>query len=201
MSAPEKTERPKLQLQHGFIEIERKFLVINDEWRQLAVRSVRLRDGLIAADPAGKDTYQANAEKFLAAIDQEDMAVRAAIGKLPPARRKIITTHDAFGYFGDDYRMQFIAPEGMSTESEASARDLADIIAQVKTRQIPAVFLENVTNPRLLQQIAKETGAKIGGTLYSDALSAPNGPAGSYIDMMRNNVHEFERALTPSGGR
>jgi zinc/manganese transport system substrate-binding protein len=121
--------------------------------------------------------------------------VREAIAKIPVDRRKIITTHDAFGYFGDAYEMEFIAPEGLSTESEPSARDVAKIIAQIRTQKIPAVFFENVTDPRLMQRIAEESGAKIGGKLYSDALSEPSGPAGNYIALMRNNVREFDKAL------
>ena len=101
---------------------------------------------------------------------------------IPADRRKIITTHDAFGYFGAAYGMQFIAPEGVSTDVEPSAKDVAKIIAQIKRQKIPAVFLENVSDPRMMEEIARETGAKIGGKLYSDALSAPNGPAGTYID-------------------
>jgi zinc/manganese transport system substrate-binding protein len=168
-------------------------------WQSLAngkIYVTNIRDGLIAADPAGKDTYQANAERFLAAIDQEDMDVKAAIGRLPPARRKIITTHDAFGYFGATYGMEFIAPEGVSTESEASAKDVAKIIRQIKVQKIPAVFLENVTDSRLLDQIARETGARVGGTLYSDALSEPTGPAGTYLDMFKHNVAKLTEALS-----
>jgi zinc/manganese transport system substrate-binding protein len=122
--------------------------------------------------------------------------VKEAVAKLAPDRRKIITTHDAFGYFGAAYGMQFIAPEGVSTESEASAKDVAKIIRQIKADKIPAVFLENVTDSRLLDQIAKETGAKIGGTLYSDALSEPSGPAGTYLDMFRHNVETLSAALS-----
>jgi zinc/manganese transport system substrate-binding protein len=168
-------------------------------WQSLAngrIYVANIRDGLIAADPAGKDIYQANAEKFLAAIDQEDTEVKAAIAKLPPARRKLITTHDAFGYFGATYGMEFIAPEGVSTESEASAKDVAKIIRQIKAQKIPAVFLENVTDSRLVDQIARETGAKIGGTLYSDALSEPTGPAGTYLDMFRHNIAALTQALS-----
>ena len=115
--------------------------------------------------------------------------------KIPPARRKVITTHDAFGYFGDAYGIAFIAPEGVSTEAEPSARDVADIIAQIRQQNIPAVFLENITNPRLMDQIARETGASIGGTLYSDALSPPGGAAPTYIDMIRHNVQALAKAL------
>ena len=121
---------------------------------------------LIAADPAGKEAYAANAKKYLAEIDAVEKLVKDSIAKLPPAHRKIITTHDAFGYFGATYGMEFIAPEGVSTDSEASARDVAKIIRQIKVEKVPAVFLENVTDHRLLDQIARETGAKLGGTLY-----------------------------------
>jgi zinc/manganese transport system substrate-binding protein len=155
-----------------------------------------IRDGLIAADPDGKATFTANAANLATEIDKLDAEVRASIGKLPPERRKIITTHDAFGYFGAAYGFEFIAPEGISTESEPSARDLARIIRQIKAERIPAVFLENVTDPRLLKQIASETGAVIGGTLFSDSLSNPDGPAPTYLDMFRSNVRTLTTALS-----
>jgi zinc/manganese transport system substrate-binding protein len=155
-----------------------------------------IRDALIAADPQGKETYEANAAKYLAAIEAEDKAVRAAIAKLPKARRRIITSHDAFGYFANAYGIEVISPEGVSTESEASAQDVAKIIRQIRDEQIPAVFLENVTDRRLLDQIARETGAKIGGVLYSDALSEPDGPAPTYLDMFRHNVGALTAALS-----
>ena len=155
-----------------------------------------IRDALIAADPDGKETYEANATKYIAAIEAEDEAVRAAVAKLPEARRKIITSHDAFGYFGNAYGLEIIAPEGVSTESEASAQDVAKIIRQIREEHIPAVFLENVTDRRLLDQIASETGAKIGGVLYSDALSDKDGPAPTYLDMFRHNVGTLTAALS-----
>jgi len=168
-------------------------------WQDLAngkLYVANIRDGLIAADPAGKATYEANAAQYLDAIAKEEAAVKQALGKLPPARRKIITSHDAFVYFGAAYGLEIIAPEGVSTESEASAQDVAKIIRQIKEEHIPAVFLENVTDHRLLDQIARETGAKIGGTLYSDALSGPDGPAPSYLDMFRHNVGALTAALS-----
>ena len=155
-----------------------------------------VRDALDAADPAGKETYDANAAAYSGKLDTLEEEVRAAIEKIPADRRKIITTHDAFGYFGDAYGMTFIAPEGVSTDAEPSAKEMAKIIGQIKRQKIPAVFMENITDARLIQEIARETDAKIGGTLYSDALSGPSGPAGSYIDMMRHNVREFSKALT-----
>jgi len=154
-----------------------------------------IRDGLIAADPAGKSTYEANATAYLAKLDELQKEVKAAIGKIPADRRRIITTHDAFGYFGAAYGMEFISPEGVSTETEASAKDVAKIISQIKKQKIPAVFMENISDPRMMQQIAKESGAKIGGTLFSDALSDEKGPAPTYIDMMHNNIRQFSAAL------
>ena len=168
-------------------------------WQSLAngkIYAANIRDALIAADPAGKATYEANAKKFIDGMTAMEANVKAAVAKMPPERRKIITTHDAFGYFGSAYGMEFIAPEGVGTESEASAQDVAKIITQIKKEHIPAVFLENVTDSRLLDQIASETGAKIGGTLYSDALSAPDGPAGNYLDMFRNNIDTLSTALS-----
>jgi zinc/manganese transport system substrate-binding protein len=168
-------------------------------WQDLANGKLyvgTIRDGLIAADPDGKAVYEANAAKYLDAIAKEDKAVRAALAGLPEARRKIITSHDAFGYFGAAYGLEIIAPEGVSTESEASAQDVAKIIRQIKAEKIPAVFLENVTDHRLLDQIARETGAKVGGTLYSDALSGPDGPAPTYLDMFRHNVGTLTAALS-----
>ncbi len=167
-------------------------------WQSIAnvkIYVANIRDGLIAADPAGADAYRANANAFLKQLDALDGEVRAALGKIPPARRRIITTHDAFGYFGAAYGFAFVAPEGVSTESEASARDIARIIRQIKAEKFPAVFLENVTDPRLARRLAAESGARVGGTLYSDSLSRPDGPAGTYIDMMRNNIRELTAAL------
>jgi zinc/manganese transport system substrate-binding protein len=167
-------------------------------WQSIANAKIyvaNIRDGLSKADPAGQATYAANAKAYLAKLDALEGEVKAAIAKIPADRRKIITTHDAFGYFGAAYGMEFIAPEGVSTESEASAKDVARIITQIRKQKIPAVFMENISDPRLMQQIAHETGAKIGGKLYSDALSEPSGPAPSYIDMMRNNIRQFTSAL------
>lgn len=154
-----------------------------------------IRDGLSAADPAGAATYSANAQAYLAQLDALDREVRAAVAQIPDARRKVISTHDAFGYFADAYDIAFIAPQGVSTESEASARDIAVIITQIKRARIPAVFLENVSDPRLMRRIAAETGAKVGGTLYSDSLTEENGEAPTYIDMVRHNIKALTSAL------
>jgi len=167
-------------------------------WQSIANAKIyvgNIRDALIAVDPDGAPAYRANTQDYLGKLDKLEQEVAANIAKIPPERRQIITTHDAFGYFGTAYGFRFIAPQGVSTETEASARDVAKIIRQIKAGKIPAVFLENVTDQRLLQSIAAESGAKIGGTLYSDALSPPDGPAANYIEMMRNNIKQLSAAL------
>jgi zinc/manganese transport system substrate-binding protein len=168
-------------------------------WQSVAnakIYMANVRDGLIAVDPAGRDTYKKNARDYLSRLEALEAEVKAEVAKIAPERRRIITSHDAFGYFRAAYGVEFIAPQGVSTDAEASAKDVAKIIRQIRTQRIPAVFLENISDPRLLQRIADETGAKIGGTLYSDALSDEKGPAASYIDMMRHNVKELAAALT-----
>ncbi len=168
-------------------------------WQSAAnakVYAANIRDALIAADPAGKDAYQANAAAYLSKLDALDAEVKAAVAAIPADRRRVISTHDAFGYFQQAYGIEFIAPQGVSTEAEASARDVARIIAQIKRQKIPAVFIENISDPRLMQRIAQETGARIGGKLYSDALTDEKGDAPTYIDLMRHNVRQIATALT-----
>ena len=157
-----------------------------------------IRDGLIAADAAGQAAYEANAAAYLAKLDALEKEVRETVAKIPADRRKIITSHDAFGYFKQAYGVDFIAPQGVSTETAPSAKDVARIITQIKKQKILAVFMENVTDPRLLKQIADETGARIGGTLYSDALTDEKGEAPTYIDLIRHNIRTLSAALTTS---
>lgn len=157
-----------------------------------------IRDALVAADPEGRSIYEANAAAYLTDLDALDAEIRAAVAALPEDRRRVVTTHDAFGYFQREYGIRFISPQGVSTEAEASARDVARIITQVKRDRIPAVFLENVSDARLAKRISDETGARIGGTLYSDALSPAGGNAPTYIALMRHNMRELARALAPS---
>ncbi len=168
-------------------------------WQSIAnarVYVANIRDALVVADPGGKETYEKNTADYLAKLAAVEAEVKEGIAKIPAARRKIITSHDAFGYFGAAYGFEFIAPQGVSTETEISARDVAKIIRQIKTQKIPAVFLENISDPRLMQRIADETGAKIGGKIYSDSLSAAGGTASTYIDMMRHNIRQLSAALT-----
>ena len=167
-------------------------------WQSVANAKIyvaNIRDALVKADPAGQSTYGSNAAAYLAKLDALEAEVKDAVAKIPGDRRKIITTHDAFGYFAAAYGIEFVAPQGVSTESQSSARDVAKIIAQIRKQKIPSVFLENVTDPRLLKRIGEETGAHIGGELYSDALTDANGPAPTYSDMMRHNVGQLAAAL------
>lgn len=167
-------------------------------WQSIANAKIyvnNIRDGLIAADPAGRDVYSANAKAYAARLDALETEVREAIAKIPPVNRKAIANHDAFGYMGAAYGLRFIAPQGLSTDAAPSAQAVARIIRQIKREKIPAVFVENVADARLAERIASESGAKLGGTLYSDQLSPAGGPAGTYIDMVRHNIRVLTAAL------
>jgi zinc/manganese transport system substrate-binding protein len=168
-------------------------------WQDIANTMIyvnNIRDGLAAADPAGKAAYEANAAAYVARLAALEAEVKAAIARFPADRRRIITSHDSFGYFARAYGLAFIAPQGVSTDAEASAKDVARIIQQIRREKIGAVFLENIADARLIERIARETGARIGDRLYSDALSGPDGPAATYIDMMRHNIRAFTAALS-----
>jgi len=167
-------------------------------WQSVANAKIyvgNIRDALMTADPDGAATYRSNAEQYLARLDALDREVREAVAQIPPERRKVISSHEAFGYFAAAYGIAFVAPQGVSTESEPSARDLATIIRQIRKQNIPAVFLENISDPRLVERIAAETGARIGGTLYSDSLTGEKGDAPTYIDMVRHNIRAVSSAL------
>lgn len=157
-----------------------------------------IAEAFCAADSAGCDSYKANAAAYTQKLDALEGEVTAAIQSIPQAKRVVITSHDAFGYFEHAYGLTFLAPQGISTDSEPSAADVAKLVKQVKQDKAAAIFIENITNPRLIEQIASETGIKVGGTLYSDALSPPDGPASTYIDMMHNNIEQFKGALLGS---
>ncbi|MBM3654873.1 MAG: metal ABC transporter substrate-binding protein, partial [Alphaproteobacteria bacterium] len=169
-------------------------------WQDVANAKVyvaAIREAMTAADPEGAQTYKANADAYLAKLDALDAEIRQAIDAVPKERRRVVSTHDAFGYFAARYGVEFIAPQGVSTEAEVSARDVARIIDAVRAHKVSAVFTENVADPRLAKRIASETGARMGGTLYSDALSDAKGGGATYIDMMRHNVKELAKALAP----
>jgi zinc/manganese transport system substrate-binding protein len=154
-----------------------------------------IRDALIEVDPEGSETYTANATRYLDELNALEAEVESAVAAIPEGSRKVITTHDSFAYFARAYGLTFIAPQGVSTESEASASDVAAIIRQIREQDVKAVFVENISDPRLIERIAAETDAVVGGTLYSDALSPADGPAATYIDMMRHNISVLSEAL------
>jgi zinc/manganese transport system substrate-binding protein len=169
-------------------------------WQSVANAKIyvaNIRDALVAADSASAETFKSNASAYLAQLDALDREVREAIAKIPEGRRKVISTHGAFGYFAAAYGIEFIAPVGVSTESEASARDVAKIITQIRAAKIPAVFLENISDPRLMGRISAETGARVGGTLYSDSLTGEKGDSPTYIAMVRHNIKALTSALSP----
>ncbi|WP_207482365.1 metal ABC transporter substrate-binding protein [Arenibaculum pallidiluteum] len=151
--------------------------------------------GLIQAAPLRAEVFRARAAAYREELDRLDAGVRRTFAAVPADRLKVLTSHDAFGYFARDYRITFLAPVGFSTEAEPSAGEVARLIRQVRKERVRAVFIENITDPRLIEQIARESGAKVGGTLYSDALSAPGGPAATYVEMIRQNARQIAGAL------
>lgn len=147
--------------------------------------------GLAKVDPAGATTYQANAEAYVKELQALDTWARAQFAAIPAAKRKVITSHDAFGYFADHYQIQFLAPQGLSTETEPSAKQVAQLIRQIQREKIKAVFVENMASPKLIAQLSKDAGVTLGADLYADALSAPGKPGASYLQMARYNVTQL----------
>jgi zinc/manganese transport system substrate-binding protein len=154
-----------------------------------------IADGLVRADAANATAYRDSAARYAARIADTDGWIEATLAAIPPERRRIITTHDAFGYYGARYGVEFLSAEGISTEYEPSAKAIAALVGQIRRSKVRAVFIENMTSPRLAQMLSRETGAVLGGTVYSDALSAPDGPAASYLSMLRHNTTLFAGAM------
>jgi len=150
---------------------------------------------LAAADPSRAGTFREAGGRYAAAIMETDAWIARQFAPIPPARRAIVTTHDAFGYFGARYGIRVLAAEGISTDAEPSAKGIASLVAQVKRERVRAVFLENMTDPRIARALAKEAGAAVGEAVYSDALSPPGGPAPTYLAMFRHNVPLFVAAM------
>jgi zinc/manganese transport system substrate-binding protein len=157
-----------------------------------------IADALVGADPAGATHYRANAERYSEQLKALDAEIRAALGRLPAERRKVVSSHDAFGYFARAYDIRFLAPVGVSNNAEPTAQGVARLIRQIRAEKAPAVFIENVADPRLIERIRNESGARVGGTLYSDALSATAGAAPDYVAMMRHNLRRLTEALAPA---
>jgi zinc/manganese transport system substrate-binding protein len=157
-----------------------------------------IEKALVAADPADADAFKANAERYTKTLTTLDAYAHGKFDHLPTDSRKILTSHDAFGYFGREYNVTFLSPLGVSTETEASAADVAKLIEQIKTEHVKSYFFENSNDPRLVRQVAKATGAKPGGELYVEALSKANGPAPTYEKMFRYNVDQLAAAMAKS---
>ena len=147
-----------------------------------------IAQALQRADPDGAPHYQARLARYDAELATLDGEIRSQLSMLPANRRKLVTSHDAFGYFGQAYGLRVVAAAGISYESEPSAAGIARLIRQIRRENVPVVFVENIADPRLIERIAREGGARIGATLHSDALSGPEGKAPTYIDMMRANL-------------
>jgi zinc/manganese transport system substrate-binding protein len=156
---------------------------------------------LAAADPAHADAYAARADAYVQALDGLDAQIRAWFAAVPAERRRVVTAHDSFAYFAVAYGVEVRAPQGLGAEAEPSARRVAQLIRQVRDEKISAVFIESVRNPRLVRQIAEETGATVAGPLYADSLSPPDGPAATYLDLMRHNARLLAEAMAAGGGR
>jgi zinc/manganese transport system substrate-binding protein len=154
-----------------------------------------IAQSLCASDAAGCNTYKANAATYSAELKALDADIRTQWAAIPAAQRKVITSHDAFGYYAQAYGVKFLAAQGVSTDSEASAKGVAQLVRQIKKENIQALFVESISDPRLIAQIGRETGVKPAGALYSDSLSDAQGPASTYVDMMRANTTALTQAV------
>lgn len=167
-------------------------------WQSVPNAFVYVRNitkGLCDADAEGCDSYQKNAATYIEQLKTLDAGVRTAWAAIPAAQRKVITSHDAFGYYAKAYGVTFLSPQGVSTESEASAKGVAKLVRQIKAENVKALFVETISNPRLIEQIGRETGVRPAGELYSDSLSPPGGPADSYVKMIRHNTTALTGAI------
>ena len=168
-------------------------------WQDLSNALVyvdNIAQALVKADPQGRNQYLARAASYKHEISALDSELKNTFKAIAQERRKVVTTHDAFGYFSRAYGVAFLSPVGFNTEAEPSAADLARLIKQIRREKVPAVFMENISDPRLLERIRQESGARIGGTLFSDALSKAGGPAPTYLEMMRHNAKTLASALS-----
>lgn len=170
-------------------------------WQSLSnilIYADNITQALVQLLPVSKVDLLHRNQQFRADVTGLQNTARTLFDRIPVEQRNVVTSHDAFGYLGRDYSIQFIAPVGMSTDAQASANDIALLIRQIKRQNIHAVFVENISDPRLITQIATETGVSIGGSLYSDALSPPSGPASSFLEMMQHNIVLISSALQSS---
>ena len=170
-------------------------------WQSLTNGMIYARNiaaGLAKADPDNAADYLARANRYIDEMKKLDAEVRQALGQIAKDKRKVVVPHDSLGYFGRDYGIEFIPIMGISSQAEASARNMAAIVKQIRAVGGAAVFLEGSANPKLAEQIARETGATVGGVLYADTLSEPDQPAGTYLGMFKWNAGQLIYALRPA---
>lgn len=168
-------------------------------WQSLTNAEIYVRNiakALGELDPANLNVYIERRDAYLTRLHALLKKADAQIAGLPTSQRKVVTSHDAFGYLGQAWQLKFIAPQGLSTHDEPSAAEVAALIRQIRSEGVRAVFVENIRDPRLIRQIADEAGAKVGGTLYSDALASA-GPASTYLGMFEHNLDTLMAALKP----
>ena len=163
--------------------------------RRGAIYARNIAEGLAGADPANAATFRARGAEYIRQIEQTDAWIEDQLAGVPAAKRKILTSHDAFGYFGARYGIEFHGVQGLNTEAEPSAKEIAALVRRIRSENIRAVFVENMTSPKLALAVARETGAVVGPVIYSDALSKSDGPAGTYLAMFRYNVPLFAKAM------
>jgi len=180
------------------MEEEGKTVTDPHAWNSMhngVIYAANVMNALIKADPQDADAIRRSGEKYIQQLQTLDGWAKTAFAAIPAAKRKVLTSHDAFGYFGQRYGVTFLAPVGFSTEAEASASQVGGLIQQLKAEHIHSYFIENQTDPRLVKQIASATGAQPGGELYPEALSQPSGPAPTYVAAFRHNVEAMIRSM------
>lgn len=174
-------------------------LVDPHAWQSLGNAEIYARNitqALVQLVPARAAAFEARRDSWLGRLGALRQSIAPRLMALPPERRRVLTSHDAFGYFAQEWRLQFLAAQGVSDAAEPSAAEVAGLIRQLRAEGVRAIFVENIRDARLVKQIAEEAGARVGGTLYSDALAA-EGPASTYLGMYRQNVERLLQALAP----
>lgn len=167
-------------------------------WNSMAngvIYATNVMNALIKADPQDADYFRQRGKAYIEQLQKLDSWAKTEFSGIPQSKRKVLTSHDAFGYFGQEYHVSFMAPVGFSTESEASASGVASLIKQIKDEKVKTYFIENQTDPRLVKQIAAASGAQPGGELYPEALSGPQGPATTYVKAFKHNVETIVASM------
>lgn len=180
------------------MEEEGKTVTDPHAWNSMrngVIYATNVMNALIKADPQDGDAIRRSGENYIQQLQAQDRWAETTFAAIPAAKRKVLTSHDAFGYFGQRYGVTFLAPVGFSTEAEASASEVGGLIKQLQAEHIHSYFIENQTDPRLVKQIASATGAQPGGELYPEALSQPSGPAPTYIAAFRHNVEAMTHSM------